>query len=97
MNKEKRKIFEEEIKNMGKNDLIYFNHLIVERLKLLSQADYLRCMADFNVGETVSFPGPDGKEMVGMIFRLNKKTISVRTSEDSYWNIPPQMLKHYDE
>lgn len=81
-----------QIKNLGEEDLIFLNRLIIERLKLISQAKSTTLMARFNVGARVEFTGPAGKRMTGVIIRLNKKTASIHTDDGGSWNVFPGLL-----
>jgi len=93
MNLPEQKRIEDFIKSLGRDELLYINRLVVERLKLLSQARSTEAMARFNVGDMVEFTGNDGRPMRGMIFKLNKKTVSLKTTEGQQWNVAPQLLR----
>ncbi len=67
--------------------------LIVERLKLLSQARSTAAMARFSIGEMVRFDAGDVRTITGRIIRLNKKTISILTSDHERWNVAPVFLE----
>lgn len=82
----------EAIKRLGEEDLRFLNHLIVERLKLISQARATTAMVQFTKGDRVSFLGPDGQILEGFIFRLNKKTVSIVTDDTQHWNVSPGLL-----
>ncbi len=84
---------EEFIKGLGQEELLYLNRLIVERLKLLSQARSTVAMARFNIGEMVRFDAGDGRTITGRIIRLNKKTISILTHDHQRWNVAPVFLE----
>lgn len=81
------------IKNLTEADLRFLNQLIIERLKLISQAKSTRLMADFCAGDRVCFQGPDSQLKKGIILRLNKKTASIRTDDGHMWNVHPGFLK----
>lgn len=49
-------------------------------------------MSIFNIGERVFWDGSNGVVHVGAIIRLNRKTISIKTGENGYWNVSPQLL-----
>jgi hypothetical protein len=87
---------EDVLKKFNEEDLRYLNHIIVERLKLISQAKSTNQMSRFNIGEKVKFTGPDGVEKNGTITKMHKKTVSVRIGEKEEWNISPGFLKHAD-
>jgi len=83
----------EAIKKLNEDDLIYLNRLIVERLKLISQAKSTNLMANFTIGDKVRFVGSDGETKRGIIERLNKKTATVKLSNGHIWNVAPGLLR----
>ena len=83
----------EAIKRLDEEDLLFLNRLIVERLKLISQARSTSQMAAFHIGDLVSFQTRDGREIRGVVLRLNKKTVSVDTSDGHRWNVAPGLLR----
>ena len=83
----------EAIKKFDENDLIFLNRIIFERLKLISQAKSTCLLANFNIGDRVSFRGPDGESQSGVIIRLNKKTASIKLSDGHLWNVFPGLLE----
>jgi hypothetical protein len=83
----------EAIKRLGEEDLLFLNQLIVERLKLISQARSTSLMANFTVGDRVCFQAPDGRTLEGIVLRLNKKTVSVATDDGHQWNVAPGLLR----
>ena len=83
----------EAIKRLGEDDLLFLNRLIVERLKLISQAKSTRMMAAFTIGDRVSFQDADGRTIQGVVRRLNKKTVSVIAADGHRWNVSPGFLQ----
>ena len=83
----------EAIKRLGEDDLLFLNQLIVERLKLISQARSTSQMAAFGNGDLVSFRSPAGHDIQGVVLRLNKKTVSVDTGDGQRWNVAPGLLR----
>jgi hypothetical protein len=84
----------EAIHNLGEEDLRYLNRLIIERLKLISQARSTALMTQFNIGDKVEFRAPSGQWKKGSIQKLNKKTITILTSDGQNWNVSPGLLSH---
>jgi hypothetical protein len=82
----------EAIRRMSEEDLRFLNRLIVERLKLISQARSTTMLARFSVGDRVGFQGPTGQRKLGVIIRLNKKTASIATDDGQHWNVHPSFL-----
>ncbi len=82
----------EAIKRLNEEDLLFLNRLIVERLKLISQARATSLMTSFTRGDRVGFLNPDGQLLEGFVMRLNKKTVSVATDDGRQWNVAPSLL-----
>ena len=93
MSQDDTKRIEEFIKDLSEQELSYLNRLIVERLKLMSQAKSTREMVKFNIGELVEFESADGDTISGRIIKLNKKTVSILTSGNHQWNVSPVFLR----
>jgi hypothetical protein len=83
----------EAMKRLNEDDLLFLNRLIVERLKLISQARSTSLMASFTRGDRVGFQAPDGRALEGFVLRLNKKTVSVATGDGHQWNVAPGLLR----
>ncbi len=81
------------IKKLGEEELQYLNRLIVERLKLISQAKSTQAMGRFNNGEMVEFSDNSGGRKIGRIIKLNKKTATIITSDNQHWNVAPGLLR----
>lgn len=82
----------EAIKKLNEDDLVYLNRLIIERLKLISQAKSTNLMSNFTIGDKVKFVGTDGEAKRGVIERLNKKTATIKLSNGHIWNVAPGLL-----
>ena len=83
----------EAIKQLDEEDLLFLNRLIVERLKLISQARATTLMTSFTKGDRVAFQALNGRTLEGIVLRLNKKTISVATDDGHQWNVAPGLLR----
>jgi hypothetical protein len=83
----------EAIKGLNEEDLLFLNRLIVERLKLISQARSTSLMAGFTKGDRVGFQAPDGRMLEGIVLRLNQKTASIATDDGHQWNVAPGLLR----
>jgi hypothetical protein len=81
-----------DIDSLSQEELVELNHKIVARLRFLSQMKSHSAMLDFRIGERVKFH-PDGRaEMVGVLTRYNKKTVTVITDGGEHWNVAPGLL-----
>lgn len=86
----------ETIRKLNEDDLRFLNRLIIERLKLISQARSTVMLAHFSVGDRVSFASTTGDRKTGVIVRLNKKTASIATDDGQQWNVHPGYLSAVD-
>jgi hypothetical protein len=80
------------MQHLGEDDLLFLNAQIVERLKLLAQAQSTVQLARFKLGDRVSFPGSTGKTVHGTIIKLNKKSAGVQTNDGQQCNVAPTLL-----
>lgn len=85
---------EDFIKTLGRNELIYLNRLVVERLKLIAQARSTVEMSKYNLGDKVTFQDTNGSIKRGRIIKLNKKTVSLITDDNERWNVAPGLLEN---
>lgn len=85
--------FEPILKDLSEHELMILNKMVVERLRLMHKAASLLHLTKFNIGDRVSWDGSDGVVRTGVIIRLNRKTASVKTGEEGYWNVSPQLLR----
>jgi hypothetical protein len=85
-----------EIDGLSEEELVKLNHRIVARLRFLSAARSHQAMMGFRIGERVKFH-PDGRgELLGVVTRYNKKTLTVITDSGEHWTIPPRMLSRVE-
>ena len=81
-----------DIDSLSEAELIELNHKVVARLRFLNQMRSHSAMLDFRIGERVKF-NPDGQpELVGILTRYNKKTVTVVTDTGQHWNVSPSLL-----
>jgi hypothetical protein len=82
-----------DIDKLTEEELIDLNNRIVARLRFLSEMRAHTRMLEFKIGDRVSFQ-PDGHpNVVGMITRYNKKTVTIVTDAGQRWNVAPSLLR----
>jgi len=81
-----------DIDKLTEKELIDLNHRIMERLKFLESMRAHNEMLEFSVGEKVRFHPPGRGEVVGVLVKYNKKTVTVLTEEGQRWNVSPHLL-----
>lgn len=96
MNELTKNKIDDVIKSLNEQELRYLNRQVVERLKLISQAHSTVAMSNFSIGDIVFFTANDGSKIEGKVFKLNKKTVSIKTAANEQWNVSPQLLQKTD-
>jgi hypothetical protein len=75
------------------SELLDLNPRIIERLRFLRQGRCRESMAELNVGDRVSFLADYGREVVGTIIRLNRKSVTLVSTEGVQWRVAPTLVK----
>ena len=75
-------------------DLRSINELVVNRLKLIEKTNSILELSNFCIGDTVYF-NRDDDMVVGVVKRLNQKTISIETDGGEQWNVSSRLLRRY--
>lgn len=88
-----RELFTQALRHMGEEDLRYLNRMVVERLNLLAQAKSTAQLAQFAEGDRVHFTTNDGSLIQGVVVRLNRKTVSLRSDDGLNWKVSPVLLR----
>ncbi len=88
-----RELFTQALRHMGEEDLRYLNRMVVERLNLLAQAKSTVQLAQFAEGDRVHFTTNDGSLIQGVVVRLNRKTVGLRSDDGRNWKVSPVLLR----
>lgn len=75
------------LEHLSLEELIELNKRVVQRIRALHGRKTQKELEPFKVGDRVSFQS-DGRLVEGLVVRVNRKTLSVRTGETS-WTLPP--------
>ena len=79
------------IDGLSKKELLELNRRIIARLKYLSERYTLEFSKKFRIGDVVEFRSEESM-IRGIVIRINRKTLSIKT-EEGHWNVPPQFLR----
>ena len=79
-----------DIEKLALEDLLDLNRRVIRRIQYLSSLKTRSQLDRYEVGDRVSFQS-DGRAVEGIIVRVNRKTLSVRT-KDSHWNLHPHFV-----
>ena len=82
-----------DIDNLTEAELIDLNNRIVARLRFLSQMHAHVDMLEFKIGDRVAFQPAGRGEVVGMLTRYNRKTVTVITDDGQRWNVSPALIR----
>ena len=78
------------IDHLSLEELLKLNSRIIERVRYLNQLKTRAHLDRFEVGDRVSFQS-DGRRIEGVVLRVNRKTVSIKTP-DSQGTIHPRLL-----
>jgi hypothetical protein len=81
-----------DIDSLTEAELRDLNNRVTERLRLLSQVRAHRAMMEFAIGDRVTF-NADGRTVVGVIARYNRKTVTLIADGGERWNVSPGLLR----
>lgn len=84
--------FDTLVNGLNEGELHALHHCLVERLRFLQRNSAQRDMAQFRLGDVVRFTASDGREISGVLIRLNQKSVSVHTESGSRWTVAPGFL-----
>ena len=73
---------------MSDDELLSLNKEIIALLMARQRHEQREGLLAFDVGERVSFQGPEGRPINGTIKRVNQKTLSIVT-DHGLWKIDP--------
>jgi hypothetical protein len=85
-----------DIDNLTEAELIDLNHKIVERLRFLQHMRAHGAMMKFSIGERVAFEPPNRSEIVGILVKYNKKTVTIVTDDGQRWNVSPSFIRRVE-
>lgn len=79
-----------DIEKLSLEELLDLNRRIVRRIEYLHSLKTRAHLDRFEIGDRVSFQS-DGRAVEGIVVRVNRKTLSVKT-KDTHWNIHPRFV-----
>jgi hypothetical protein len=81
-----------DISRPTEGERVAVNRRVVGCLRFLHQSRSYQAMSAFNIGDTLSFTPEHGKIVVGMVTRLNHKTVTVCTKDSHHGRSAPSFL-----
>ena len=85
-----------DIDGLTEAELVDLNNRVVARLRLLNEVRSHSRMLEFRIGERVAFQPDDRPEVVGVLTRYNRKSVTVITDSGQRWNVSPTVLRRLD-
>lgn len=80
------------VNSLSEDELYALHNGIVERLRVLQRQRAQQDMGQFRLGDVVRFTASDGREISGVLIRLNQKSVSVHTDSGNRWTVSPAFL-----
>lgn len=83
------------LNRLSHDELVYLNREVVERIRFLRQANTMIEMTKFRVGDKVEFDSDDHRHIVGVVIRVNQKSVSVQPDDNprATWRVHPARLQ----
>lgn len=85
-----------DIDRLTEADLVDLNNRVVARLRFLSEMRAHSQMLEFRIGDRVAFRADGRPEVVGVLTRYNRKSVTVLTNDGQRWNVAPSVLRRVD-
>ena len=80
-----------DIDGLSIDELLQFNHRVVERIKMLRAMQAHVDMMAFNLGSKVSFDTDEGR-VIGTLVKYNRKTVNVVGDNGLHYRVTPRLL-----
>lgn len=84
-----------DIDALSEPELRTLHHRMTERLRFLTQLRAHSAMLEFALGDRVAF-NADGRQVIGVITRYNRKTVTLIADDGARWNVSPSLLKRIE-
>lgn len=78
-----------DVDNLSLEQLIELHDKIAHRIWELQQTAYSCKLKEFQIGEKVKFQNEQGETVAGIIIRINKKSLTIRTDSGNKWYVHP--------
>ena len=79
-----------QIENLSLKELVELHDKIARRMWELGRTELAAKLGEFQIGDQVSFQA-EGKTITGIVIRVNRKSLSVR-SQENYFYVPPWVV-----
>ena len=73
-----------DIGKLSDDDLLLLNHEIISLVKSRHRLRGRRKLLSFDIGDSVTFEGPEGGKVHGKILRVNQKTVTIATDKGTW-------------
>lgn len=84
--------FEPLLQHLSLPELKILNQMVVDRIRIIYKAGTLVSMANLHIGDRVMWDRNNGTVKTGIIFRINQKTVSIKTGDKEHWNVSLGLL-----
>jgi hypothetical protein len=84
-----------DLEKLSLEQLIDLNRLVIRRIQYLHSLKTRSQLDQFEIGDRVGFQS-EGRLVEGIVTRINRKSLSIRTKE-AHWKIHPRFLTKLSE
>ena len=86
---------EDFITSLNRDELIYMQRLVVDRLKAIGRADDAASLRRLSPGDTVLFSHA-GQGIRGRVVKCHRTTVTVQAADGRLWKVTARLLHQVD-
>lgn len=81
-----------QIEDLNIDELLELNEIICERIDYLRNLENHEMLMQLHLGSKVHFTDKMGRQVFGVVIKINRKTVIVQASGGKQYKIPPALL-----
>jgi len=81
-----------QIENLSLKELVELHDRVARRIWELQRTKLSEKLGEFQIGDSVNFQS-EGKRITGIVIRVNRKTLSIRSQEGHWYVAPPWAVR----
>jgi len=90
---ELEKTYESVLHKMSYRELIWMNEIIVDRIRMFTAFKNRMAIANFRLGERVTWKDELDTDFLGIVISRNTKTVTVQSDDGRRWRISPGLVR----
>ncbi len=81
------------IEDLSIDDLLALNEIICERIDYLRAKEDQEILTRLQLGNQVHFEDKAGRQIFGIVTKINRKTVVAQSQNGTRYKIPPTLLR----